>query len=148
MLDGDQERGEERELSEMGEQGRRGPESVLPCDLTYLIIHSSTCKAVFFTISSFYDEQMVSDTLAGLCMAVSGAVVKNSPAHAGEAKDVGSIPGSGRSPEEGNGNPLQYSYLENPMCWSFNGPEPGGPESERKRLIPPGLRGKPTESCS
>ena len=48
MLDGDQERGEERELSEMGEQGRRGPESVLPCDLTYLIIHSSTCKAVFF----------------------------------------------------------------------------------------------------
>ena len=47
MLDGDQERREERELSEMGEQGRRGPESVLPCDLTDLIIHSSTCKAVF-----------------------------------------------------------------------------------------------------
>ena len=48
MLDGDQERREERELSEMGEQGRRGPESVLPCDLTDLIIHSSTCKAVFY----------------------------------------------------------------------------------------------------
>ena len=29
--------------------------------------------------------------------------------------DPGSIPGSGRSPGEGNGNPLQYSYLENPM---------------------------------
>ena len=29
--------------------------------------------------------------------------------------DPGSIPGSGRSPREGNGNPLQYSYLENPM---------------------------------
>ena len=29
--------------------------------------------------------------------------------------DLGSIPGSGRSPGEGNGNPLQYSYLENPM---------------------------------
>ena len=29
--------------------------------------------------------------------------------------DLGSIPGSGRSPEEGNGNPLQYSCLENPM---------------------------------
>ena len=31
------------------------------------------------------------------------------------AGDPGSIPGSGRSPGEGNGNPLQYSYLENPM---------------------------------
>ena len=31
------------------------------------------------------------------------------------AKDLGSIPGSGGSPGEGNGNPLQYSYLENPM---------------------------------
>ena len=29
--------------------------------------------------------------------------------------DMGSIPGSGRSPREGNGDPLQYSYLENPM---------------------------------
>ena len=38
--------------------------------------------------------------------------VKNSPANAG---DVGSIPGSGRSPGEGNGNPLQYSCLGNPM---------------------------------
>ena len=34
---------------------------------------------------------------------------------AGNAGDLGSIPGSGRSPREGNGNPLQYSYLENPM---------------------------------
>ena len=31
------------------------------------------------------------------------------------AGDLGSIPGSGRSPGEGNGNPLQYFYLENPM---------------------------------
>ena len=36
-------------------------------------------------------------------------------ASACDAKDPGSIPGSGRSPEEGNGNPLQYSCLENPM---------------------------------
>ena len=41
-----------------------------------------------------------------------GSVVKNLPANAG---DAGSIPGSGRSPGEGNGNPLQYSCLENPM---------------------------------
>ena len=42
-------------------------------------------------------------------------VVKNLPASAGDARDVGSIPGSGRSPGEGNGTPLQYSCLENPM---------------------------------
>ena len=40
-------------------------------------------------------------------------MVKNLPASAGDAKDTGSIPGSGRSPGGGHGNPLQYSYLEN-----------------------------------
>ena len=42
-------------------------------------------------------------------------MVKNPPANAGAAGDMGSIPGSGRSPREGNGNPLQYSCLRNPM---------------------------------
>ena len=42
-------------------------------------------------------------------------VVKNPPANAGDIRDVGSIPGLGRSPGEGHGNPLQYSCLENPM---------------------------------
>ena len=42
-------------------------------------------------------------------------VVKNPPANAGNKRDVGLIPGSGRSSGEGNGNPLQYSCLENPM---------------------------------
>jgi len=41
-------------------------------------------------------------------------VVKNFPANAGEARDRGSIPGSGKFPGVGNSNPLQYSYLENP----------------------------------
>ena len=40
---------------------------------------------------------------------------KESPANAGEAGDAGSIPGLERSPGGGNGNPLQYSCLENPM---------------------------------
>ena len=40
---------------------------------------------------------------------------KNLPANAGNAKDVGLIPGSGRSPKEGNSNPLQYSCLDDPM---------------------------------
>ena len=42
-------------------------------------------------------------------------VVKNLPANAEDTGDTGSIPGSGRSHGEGNGNPLQYSCLENPM---------------------------------
>ena len=42
-------------------------------------------------------------------------MVKNPPASAGDLRDAGSIPGSGRSPGEGHGNPLQYSCLENPM---------------------------------
>ena len=42
-------------------------------------------------------------------------VVKNLTANAGDITDEGSIPGSGRSPEGGHGNPLQYSCLENPM---------------------------------
>ena len=42
-------------------------------------------------------------------------VVKNLPAIAEELRDTGSIPGVGRSPGGGKGNPLQYSCLENPM---------------------------------
>ena len=42
-------------------------------------------------------------------------VVKNPPANAGDARDMGLIPGSGRPPGGGHGNPFQYSCLENPM---------------------------------
>ena len=41
--------------------------------------------------------------------------VKNLPANAGDIRDAGSIPGSGRSPGIGHGNPLRYSCLENPV---------------------------------
>ena len=51
--------------------------------------------------------------------------VKNPPAHAGDLRDAGSIPGLGRSPEGGLGNPFQYSCLENPQ-WTE---EPGGLQS-------------------
>ena len=44
-----------------------------------------------------------------------GLVVKNPLANAGDIRDVDSIPGLGRSPGEGHGNLLQYSFLENPM---------------------------------
>ena len=42
-------------------------------------------------------------------------VKKNPPANAGDARDLGSVPGLGRSPGKGNGDPFQYSCLENPM---------------------------------
>ena len=57
-------------------------------------------------------------TTGGLWASQVVLVIKNPPASAG---DVGSIPGSGRSPGEGRGNPLQYSCLENPMT-----EDPGG----------------------
>ena len=42
-------------------------------------------------------------------------MVKNLPANAGDMRNLGSVPGLGRSPGGGHGNPLQYSCLENPM---------------------------------
>ena len=42
-------------------------------------------------------------------------MVKNPPAHAGDPRYAGSIPGSGRCPGKGNGNPLQYAWLGNSM---------------------------------
>ena len=42
-------------------------------------------------------------------------MLKNLPANAGNVRDAGSIPGLGRSPGAGNGNPLQCSCVENPM---------------------------------
>ena len=59
-----------------------------------------------------------------------GAVKKNLPASLGDTGDLGLIPGSGRSPGEGNGNPLQYSCLGNPME-----EEPGRLQSMRSKRI-------------
>ena len=50
-----------------------------------------------------------------------GAEVKNPPANAGDARDVGLIPGLGKFPGGGNGNPLQYSCMGNPRT-----EDPGG----------------------
>ena len=47
-----------------------------------------------------------------------GSVVKNPSANAGDTRDSGLIPGSGRSPGEGNGNPLQYSCLDGGAWWA------------------------------
>ena len=57
-------------------------------------------------------------------------VVKNPPDNAGDVRDMGSISDSGRSPEGGHGNPLQYSCLENPMD-----KETGGPQSIGSQIV-------------
>ena len=72
---------------------------------------ASICKPLSPIITSVttYSSCSVQASILGF---PGGSVVKNLPGNAG---DVGSIPGSGRSPGEGNGNPLQYSCLENSM---------------------------------
>ena len=55
------------------------------------------------------------NTISQLGASQEALVVKNLPAIAGDIRDVGSIPGLGRSPGGGHGNPLLYSCLENPM---------------------------------
>ena len=65
-------------------------------------------------------------------------VVKNPLVNAEVARDVGWIPGLGRSPRGGNGNPLQYSCLENPMdrgaWWATKSEVHGVTESQKTRL--------------
>ena len=65
------------------------------------------------THGSSYTSQ--SSPVSGFACLFVALVVKKLPASAGDVRDVGSTPGSGRSPEEGHGDPLQYSCLENPM---------------------------------
>ena len=59
-------------------------------------------KVIFVNIIAYWASQVA-------------PVVKNLSANAGDIRDVGSIPGSGRSPGGEQGNPLQYSCLKNPM---------------------------------
>ena len=72
--------------------------------------------------------------------------VKNLPANAGDTRNSGSIPGSGRSPGGGDGNPLQYSCLGNPMdrALSLVGYSPWG----RKRIRSSWPRTKHTQADS
>ena len=81
--------------------------------ITVVLSNQSSAK-------EYHLNSLISDT--------SGAVVKNLPAKVGDARDMGSVPESRRSPGEGNCNPLQYSCLENPMdreAWR-PGYSPGG----------------------
>ena len=66
----------------------------------------TTCEMGMIELRGMLRDSLVAQGFPG------GSEVKASACNAG---DLGSIPGSGRSPGEGNGNPLQYSCLENPM---------------------------------
>ena len=76
-------------------------------EYTYIYICIYVCVCVYNTQQLIYLTVFVGFP--------GGAVVKNPPANEGVTEDVGSTPGSGRSPGRGNGNPLQYSCLENAM---------------------------------
>ena len=77
----------------------------------------------FFNHLSRHGSQKVSDSTDQLTLTSTGVVgvsqvelvVKSPLAKAGDIRDMGSVPGLGRSPGGGHGNPLQYSCLENPM---------------------------------
>ena len=71
-----------------------------------------------------------------IVLVLGGAMVKNTPVNAG---DVGSIPGWGRSPGEGNGSPLQYSGLKNPWTEVPGGLQPMGSRKSRTWLSIHGL---------
>ena len=58
---------------------------------------------------------MYTNTYTHIWASQEALVVKNSPANAGDIRDVGPVPGLGRSPGGGHGNSLQYSCPENPM---------------------------------
>ena len=68
--------------------------------------------------------EVFKNVYADLCPSQVVLMVKNLPANAGDIREACSVPGSGRSPGGGSGNPLQYSCLENPMdrgAWRATG---------------------------
>ena len=77
---------------------------------------SSSKRKLSITVSQPMLSVLFSDTLPQIYGASQVVLVaKNPPANTGDARDMGWIPGSGRSPGGEYGNPLQYSCLENPM---------------------------------
>ena len=77
----------------------------------------ATRKTIGLTIQTFVGKMMslLFNTLFRSVRLSGGSMIKNPPAYAGDARDSGSITGSGRSPGGGNGSLFQYSCLKNPM---------------------------------
>ena len=95
----------------------------------YIYIYSHEClvipvsnikKTIFFPLYYLCSLSKINllylfGSIYGLLGFLVALVVKNSPTNRGDLEDLGSIPESGRSPGEGNDNPVQYSCLENPI---------------------------------
>ena len=81
----------------------------------YYLLSNSICQDLSLIIKQGKKEISISDLVNVPGASQVSLGVKNSPANAGDIRDVGLIPGSGRCPGGGHGNPLQYSCLENPM---------------------------------
>ena len=69
----------------------------------YILFDSEVCMCMYVCVCIYVWASLVA------------LVIKNLPANTGNIRNLGSIPGSGRSPGVGNGNPLEYSCLENSM---------------------------------
>ena len=97
------------------------PIALLPAVLPALSLMCSAWKAwlrytlVVIALSSYCFLSFDVCSCDGWRASQVALVIKNLPVSAGDKRDAGLIPVSGRSPGEGNGNPLQYSCLENPM---------------------------------
>ena len=73
------------------------------------------CRQILYQLSDQGSPQTgLMDDVIGRASQVM-LVVENPPANAGDIRDMGSVPGWGRSPGGGHGNPIQHSCLENPM---------------------------------
>ena len=79
----------------------------------YIYTHTNVYICVYIYTHTYIHMCIFTDTL--ICGFPCGSVGKESACRAGEAGDVGSISGLGKSPEGRHGNPFQYSCLENPI---------------------------------
>ena len=78
-------------------------------------------------------------------------MVKNPPADAGDTRDVGSIPGSGRSPGEWHDNPLQHSCLENPTdrgAWRATAHRLAESDTTEQSSLDSFFQAKPKGTCA
>ena len=113
--------------------------------MTIFIITANNLSFVYASVYSLLSSGVWFNASHAFLGFPGGSLVKNPPANGGDAADMGSIPGRGRSPGEGNGTPLQYSCLENPMdrgAWraTVHGVTRVGQDLVSK---PPSLRAKP-----
>ena len=76
--------------------------------------HPSLYLDVYIYLKTQFSRKDI-DIYRCICILFCDIVVKNKNGSVGDIRDLGLIPGLGRSPGEGNGNPLQYSCLRNPM---------------------------------